>query len=226
MRVLISGRGNPVNLGKMLQHYGVDITFVNRTRPFLTGNFDLFLVFGVRPKNVLYALTGSGKKIYRFQGSDGFKPRPFIKHIVRLARGNILYASDELKKVIGLDGEVLPTPINTELFKPVPNIERDKEHLYYCPTGNEQIYRKDLCPKNATVLDGSIPHEEMPLIYSRHQKYIRWSTHDANPKMPYEALLCGCEVWVNGERVYKVPDFMLMENSIPKWIEYMKGVIE
>jgi len=224
MKVLISGMGNPQNLGKMLEIYGIDVSYVDRTRPFIKGSFDIFLVFGVRPKNVLYALTGPGKKIWRFQGSDGFKPRPFIKLLMKIVGGNILYASNGLKREVGLKGEVLATPINTDLFNPVPGVKRDKEVLYYCPGGNEEIYQMDLCPEGATVLDGSIPYENMPEVYSRHQKYIRWTTHDANPKMPFEALLCGCEVWVNGEQIYEVPDFMLMEKVIPLWIKYLLSI--
>jgi hypothetical protein len=224
MRVLVTGSQNAENLGTMLGYYGVEVTYERQTRPFMEGLFDVFLVFGVRPRNVLYAITGPGVKVFRFQGSDGFNPRPFIKQIMRVAPGYILYASEELQKFVGLPGEVLVTPINTRLFREYPEIERDKEVLYYCPVGREEIYCLESCPENATVLDGSTPYGEMPLVYSRHKKYVRNSAYDANPKMPYEALLCGCEVWMNGERVQSIPQKMLMDYSIPRWIDYMEEI--
>ncbi|MFX0211212.1 MAG: hypothetical protein ACFFDT_34850 [Candidatus Hodarchaeota archaeon] len=44
--------------------------------------------------------------------------------------------------------------------------------------------------------------------------------------MPYEALLCGCEVLYNDEKITEIPDFMLMENTIPKFISYFERLLK
>jgi hypothetical protein len=177
-----------------------------------------------------------GIKIYRVQGTDAYRHTPTTKRILTFLhrRGTpLLYASEQLQTIVGLSGTVIPTPIDTSIFKRL-NIQRDKDVLYYCRNKNEDIYRIDKLREyqqhhpneSVTLLEGAIPHKAMNRVYNRHKKYLRWTTHDANPKMIYEALLCGCEVWFNDDQITTIPDMMYMNVAIPKLITYFERICE
>jgi hypothetical protein len=176
-----------------------------------------------------------GLKIYRPQGTDVHRMSKFTKRVLTYLhkRGTpILYASEELRSIVGLSGEVFATPIDTSLFYPLDQ-ERHDDVLYYCRNKNNDIYCMNKLneyelqhpDEQINVITGSIPHHDMNKVYNRHKKYLRWTTHDANPKMPYEAFLSGCESWNNGERVTHVPDYMRMEHAIPQLIAYFEYML-
>jgi hypothetical protein len=221
MKVLISGKGNLERLADMLNKY-LKVEHVPYCKPFIKGDHDAFIVFGMRPKNIIYGSTGPGVKVYRFQGSDYYKSRPLTKQIVNLCE-NIIFASEKIKQDSGLKGKVLRVPVNTDHFYP-RDVPRDKEVCYYIPHKRNITYMANKAPKGATIMDGNIPYEKMPYIFSRHKKYVRWTTHDACPKMPYEALLCGCKVWHNGQQITDIPDYMLPEIELPKWVDYLDNL--
>ena len=238
MKILIMGSGNARSLGRMLSYYGVDVDIIDSI-PIIPRkkNADISLVMGVWSAQWLLRMQMlPGRKVYRIQGSDAYKMSSATRNTLRLMmlRGDsILYAADNLTKVVGLPGEVISTPVDTALFYPSEEVtDRSKDVLYYCPKGREATYRinklyeylKAYPTEKFTIIDGKVPHKEMPDLYRSHRKYLRWTTHDANPKMPYEALLCGCEVWFNDERITEVPDFMLMENAIPRFISFFEGI--
>jgi hypothetical protein len=127
---------------------------------------------------------------------------------------------------------VFATPIDTSLFRPL-GLERDKDTLYYVRNNNVKLYGQDqLCEyvaqhpnEQISYVTGEIPHTEMNEIYNQHKKYVRFTLHDANPKMPYEAFLAGCESWFNGQQITHIPDFMRMETAIPKLVSYLEYML-
>jgi len=241
--VLITGKGNAKNLGRMLGYYGVDVTMLYPVpilpiihKKIIRNKADISLVMGVWKWHWLIRTQMlPGKKIFRVQGSDAYHIKPETKALLTAMHRSgipVLYAGKNLRDVISLSGEVIPTPIDTKIFRPLKEVERVKDVLYYCPPSKNQIYRLDKLheymkahpDESITIVDGTIPHEKMPILFNQHKKYIRWTTHDANPKMPYEALLCGCKVWHNGQSIKKIPNNMLMENCIPKFISFFKKI--
>lgn len=229
MEVLICGAKISSRLCKMLRLYKPEHVWDSRERiePFIKG-YDVVVNIGVHPRNIFYLSTCEGVKVNRFQGSDWYRStigKRQLKLFLRLFPSKIMYASQQLKEEVRLPGEFIPVPVNTHHFYPRP-MPRDKDICYYCPDGKEDIYQLHLAPKNATILNGLTPYDEMPGVYSRYKKYVRNTVHDANPKMPYEALLCGCEVWWNGQQVVEVPDYMLAENTIPRWVKYFEEIVK
>jgi len=118
-----------------------------------------------------------------------------------------------------------------------------RDVLYYCP--NPEVYRLDWILEYAmqhsdetVTIIGSpttvdlpnvkvipyAPYHEMPLLYNMHHRLIRMTTYNGCPKMPYEALLCDLEVIWNGQRIPKVANEMLMENTIPKLISILESL--
>jgi hypothetical protein len=236
LRIIVTGKGNAKNLGRMLGYYGMEVKSLHPIPrlPKRIGKFDISLIMGVKWKSLLKSRFLPGQKVYRFQGSDAYGLMKKTKTLLKFLKSPILYASEGLKVLVGLYGEVVPTPVDTKIFKPVPGVERTKDVLYYCPKGKEQIYRrywidsyiKEHPNEIVTIIENTnIPHFDMPMIYSEHKMYIRMTTHDANPKMPYEALLCGCEVIHNNRRVTNVPRYMLMEETIPKIIKFFEEIV-
>lgn len=234
MKIAVMGwRGNPERAASMLDEK-VPCAYIGEPRGNVKG-YDVVLLFGFNPVNLLKLLTCEGVKVVRICGSDWYKPRygvfgRNIAEIIAILGGvKVMYASPELKKEAGIKGEYLPLPINEEMFYDM-GLERPHSFCYYLPEGKEDTYGppdpKLLEDKNALILDGSIHYEAMPYVYNRCKKYIRYATHDALPKMPYEALLCGCEVWVNGEQVSYVPEWMRKRVMIPIWVKYLKELIK
>ena len=235
MKLLIIGRG--INLGQMLRYYGVDsVTSETVTNP-TKEKFDISITYGAwSSRRVLGSLLLlPGKKIIRLQGSDVYRISSGTKRSLKIAKmmgATLLYASQELKDIIGLDGPVWITPVDTRLFKPAPKMEKEVDVLYYYTKGQEETYclekfRNQMreTGESFTILNGSVPIEKMPAVYSRHRKYIRYTTHDANPKMPYEAYLCGCESWDNGRRITHLPDYMDMRKAIPELLEILDSLL-
>lgn len=246
MKVLITGEpnSNADNLARMFEYYGVETYLV----PLRMSRFIKRWMLKIRPDISLVFNVGhftwiirtqrlGGKKIFRAMGTDvhkmDFVTRQVLRFLHKHNRARICYASHALRDKLGLDGEVLPTPIDTTRFYPM-GLEREKDVLYYCRKKSCDIYRMDRLEaymrehpnETVTIAEGSIDHLHMNRVYNQHKKYMRWTTHDANPKMIYEALLAGCEVWFNDTQITEIPDVMLMPVNIPKWIDYFERVLD
>jgi len=232
MRVLLIGSKNAEILSRMLGYYGVDAEVVRRPPVFDSSYYDDFDasvfvgLFGRRYKLILLLRTIDNCFIY-LVGSDVYQLMDSMFKGLFL-KDQIIYVSEDLREILDIDGEVIPIPVDTKLFRPIPEIKRDRDLLYYNP--GRPVYRPDWIKQyiqdhpeeEVTVLDGSTPYTEMPRVYNQHKRLIRMTTHDGVPKMPYEALLCGCKVYYNGEEVTEVPDAMLMEKSIPRLIKVLQ----
>lgn len=231
MKVLILG--NKINLGEMLAKYGVESTTQNPIRH-PPGKYDISMVFGAwSSKRVLGSmLLLPGTKVILLRGTDAYRMSGETRASLVIAQRlgmHILYNGENLKELVGLEGEVWAVPVFTPNFKNLGK-PRPVDVLYYCIKGRDDIYCRDKfrdyiteTGESYTIADGSISASDMPTLYNGHKKYIRFTTHDANPKMPLEAFLCGCESWDNGHRVTEVPDFMLMEKAIPRLIEILEA---
>lgn len=263
MKVLLIGtwESNAGILARQLSYYGIDadvIYFGRFPNPFYIDRYDV--IYGTYLYDGQYAILVAkllGKKtIVHIVGTDAFKfakRRKFFRSIKEKVAlqlcDKIIYCSPELKRSVGLDGEVLPIPIDTKIFKPPVKIISDEEKrdvLYYCPDHRPTTYKlnwilsyakknpnqtitilglKQSLPMKNIQIVPYVPYEEMPTIYYRHKKLIRMTTHDGAPKMPYEALLCGLEVIWNGRELTRVPTSMLMEKTIPKLITLIKNIV-
>jgi hypothetical protein len=204
-----------------------EVTFIGDIQPFTKG-YDLIINFDSHPLRLLYLRTCSGKKVTRICGSDWYRAKlgkPIQRMLLYVLRIPIMYASEELFEEVGLKGVLIQNPVNDFHFYP-RDVPRDKETCYYV-CGGKDIYYPEKRPAGATLLDGSIPYEEMPWVLSQHEWYVRYTTHDAEPKLPIEALLCGCHVLVNGDEITldDVPNYMLSSYQIPKWAECARAYI-
>ena len=226
--VAIAGSDNASRAAAMLQKYtppDVTITHIETLQPFTT-DYDLIINFSTRPGRMLVLRTCSGAKTARVCGSDWHRSKlgkRLHRIMLRLSGFHIMYASEALKKDVGLRGRVHVNPVNESHFYP-RDTPRDKEVCYYVNRGRLP-YHPELMPEGATLIDGTIPYEEMPMLLSSHKRYERNILHNAAPKLPYEALLCGCEVTVNGERLTTVPKYMLSSYQGPRWIKYIQSLI-
>jgi len=212
------------------------------------------IIYGVQLLYLTYAVFPikffKKKCVVHAVGSDAFDyanrsgPRKKLWNLALGMCDEILFVTQELRQMTGLKrGRIVPIPIDTRMFKEMDVAGEKRDILYYCP--NLELYRLDWVMEYAvqhpdetvTVLGLShsvdlpnvkvIPHMQyhrMPLLYNMHRRLIRMTTHDGFPKMPYEAFLCGLEVIWNGRRITKVPEEMLMENTIPKLISILESI--
>ena len=224
IKVAIAGSDNASRAAAMLQKYtppDMTITHIETLKPF-TKEYDLIINFSTRPGRIAVLLTCTGVKVARVCGSDWHRSilgKELHRAMLWLSGLNIMYASEALKKDVWLSGEVHVNPVNEDHFYP-RDVPRDKEVCYYVNRGRAP-YHPELMPLGATLIDGTVPYEEMPLLLSRHKRYERNILHNASPKLPYEALLCGCEVYLNGEKLLTVPEYMLTSYQGPRWIKYI-----
>lgn len=252
MRVLLIGTLNAEILAQQLRYYGVNAqTFQNVRHPFLYKNFDIvygvcllrtitiFLVKFWRKRCIVHAI---GSDVLAYLNAGGLKRK--LWNLALHVCDEVLYVSNGIQEVMGLErGKVVPIPIDTRLFGKSGYDGQKRDVLYYCP--NPTIYRlewileyaKEHPNKTITILGHTqrsdlpnvkicpfVPYHKMPMLYNAHRCLIRMTTHDGSPKMPYEALLCGLEVFWNKQKITKVPKEMLMENTIPKLIEILKSL--
>lgn len=200
--------------------------------------------------SLLSPLKLFGRKfVVHFVGSDAFDyatQTGIKKTLLNSALEHfdeILHVTEEIKSSTGLPGRVIPIPIDTKMFRPKAYEGEKRSVLYYCPHPHK-IYREDWIIKYAklhpektiTVLGYDHPidlpnvkiipnvaYDQMPNIYRSHRSLIRMTTEDGYPKMPYEALLCGLEVFWNERKLTEVPKEMLMENTIPRLIAILES---
>lgn len=228
-QIAIAGSsGNSLRAFKMLKKHappGVSVSFIGHLKPFTKG-YDLILNFSTRPARILVLLTCGGVKVARICGSDWHRSvigKRLHRVMLWLSGVHVMYASEALKKDVGLNGEAHVNPVNETHFYP-RNVPRSKDVCYYVRAGLAS-YQPELMPVGATLIDGNISYENMPLVLSAHKKYVQYLLYDAASKLPYEALLCGCEVTVNDELLTKVPEYMLTAYQGPRWIQYILGLV-
>ncbi len=218
------GLGNASRAAMMLKKHappGVSVSFIGHLKPFTKG-YDLILNFSTRPGRILVLLTCGGVKVARVCGSDWHRSiigKRLHRIMLWLSGVHVMYASEDLKKDVRLNGEVYVNPVNEDHFYP-RDVPRSKDVCYYVRAGLSS-YHPERMPVGATVIDGTVSYDDMPLVLSAHKKYVRYILHNAAPKLPYEALLCGCEVIVNDERLTKIPEYMTTAYQAPRWIQYL-----
>jgi hypothetical protein len=239
-RVLLVGSPPGKKLQSLLSIYGLNTEFYYLPKyplkEIVLRNIDEYTIlvvgiFGHIIQKIRY-VSDPKKTIYYFVGSDAYllnsKSKELLKRQIRKG-SRIIYVSEHLKKIVGLEGAVLPIPVNTVLFHPL-DIERSKDLLYYVGNGDKlyrpewiKAYIDDHPSQKVTVIGqhNKIPYREMPILYNQHKKYVRMTTRDGSPRMVYEALLCGCEVWWNERKITEMPREMNMEYTIPKTIDFI-----
>jgi len=141
MKVLLMGGLNAWILGKMMSYHGVNITALDRlprVRSTLVYRFyqryDVLIFvgvfFGILRFIQVIALTLIGSKIVLYiVGSDAYRihnnnrSKILLSFLSKLGC-RILYVSSHLKKLVGLEGEVIPIPVDTKMFRPIEGLER------------------------------------------------------------------------------------------------------
>ena len=185
-------------------------------------------------KNILGHVVGTDVRFFEKQ-ENMLK----LKEIMEKHKVQIIYASENLREELGIKGDIIPIPIKDSLFKlGDKDVSEQRDVLFYCPAYNPAIYQErkirqyiDTLPNETiTIIGGqtglsgnweypnvqtinNVKFEDMPNLYRKHKKLIRYTSHDGAPKMIYEALLCGCEVWWNEKRVNSVPNEMYWERG-------------
>jgi hypothetical protein len=179
-------------------------------------------------KNIIHFV---GSDAYRYAREKGLR-KLYWKTIVR-GCDLVFYVSQHLVSFVGKQGVILPFPIQVSLFQNVRHASRERDMLYYCPSGieNARIYRLDWIlgyakehPEQKITIIGNrshpadykvdmpnvevipfVPYEQITEVYSRHRQLIRMTTEDGRPRMVDEAFLSGLQVVFNGRRVNEVP---------------------
>jgi len=246
-KILVVGAGSPNAdlVAEVLQKNGFDANWTDKVKqpnPFLIRRFDI--VYGIYFQScarfILVAKLLGKKTIIHFVGSDAYwykSERSLVRRVfwrVVLDLNDIVfYVSPHLEKLINRPGKILPFPIRRDEFTKPSNTQPDRDILYYCPSGkqNLQIYRLDWIleyakdhPQEKITIVGSpdhpadytvklpnvevisqVPQSDMPEFYRRHRTLIRMTTEDGLPRMVHEALLCGLKVVFNGEEIERIP---------------------
>jgi hypothetical protein len=251
MRILVAGSESMDFVAALLSEKGYAVSRVQARKR--------SLYLDVAPRfDVIYAgylMNGARlAKIAKFLG------KKFVMHIigtdaVRYARekfslawyawllgltmsSQILYAAENLQRLVGFKGTVLPLPVDTRLFKKQNWKGHKRDIVYYSPNG-DPTYRPDWIAQYAwdhpdeeiTVIGTlgcqkvpanvlTIPHLDrsaMPRVYSKHKRLVRMTTHDGTPRMIYEALLCGLEVIWNGKMIESVPSEVTPEHFVAEF---------
>ncbi len=176
---------------------------------------------------------GRGKHIIcHVVGSDALELRKSLPDLRSLLRDrpniSFLYVAENLRDELGLEGTIAPIPVKDSLFSPQGEQLLGRDTLFYCP--DPWLYRADRIQSyieshaneeitilgapmglfnqaNVKILE-KVPSASMPALYRGHKRLIRWTRHDGMPKMIFEALLCGCEVYWNDTQVTEVPSSM------------------
>jgi hypothetical protein len=246
LKILMVGSGGSNNevVVDALRSKGFDIDYTEDVRtPSLSRLKGADVVYGAYLQTCsryIGAAQMLGKKtVVHFVGSDAYRYarekglRALYWRMIVRGCDLVLYVSSHLEMLVRRPGAVLPFPIRIEQFKRIANPLRDRDILYYCPSGEENaiVYRLDWILSYAenhpqekiTILGNSahaanyllampnvevipfVAYDNMPSLYSRHKRLIRMTVEDGRPRMVDEALLSGLEVIFNGEKIPAVP---------------------
>jgi len=84
-------------------------------------------------------------------------------------------------------------------------------HYTFTIVGN--VFLKEACPKNVTLID-NVPQSELLAIYNTHKYYLQLSMFEGFPNALCEAMLCGCIPI--GSNVAGIPDIIGAQGFILK----------
>jgi hypothetical protein len=195
-----------------------------------------------------YVIHMVGSDAFRYVNAHGMRERARKKlwDLVLDRSEERFFVTEELREIMGYEkGGIFTIPIDTRIFRKHENSGMKRDVLFYCP--DPIVYRLDSIldyakkhPDETVTIVGysgsvslpnvevikSVSYEEMPLLYSRHRRLIRMTTHDGSPRMPYEALLSGLDVTWNDVKISNVPPETLMENAIPKLISVLREIVD
>jgi hypothetical protein len=172
-----------------------------------------------------------GSDAYRYAREKGLRKLYYTTLVHACDR--VFYVSEHLTTFVRRQGAILPLPIRVSLFDKAGHASRERDVLYYCPSGaeSERIYRLDWIlayakthPDEKITILGNVGHpaeyrldlrnvevipfvryEQIVDVYNRHKRLVRMTTQDGLPRMIDEALLSGMEVIFNGRVIDKVP---------------------
>jgi ADP-heptose:LPS heptosyltransferase len=101
-------------------------------------------------------------------------------------------------------GICIPELLDTEMFKPVKGVKRQPDTTLVAIPGKwskPELDRFTGTHKNVTVLQGKVPHQDMPALYSQYETFAHFPARKwPCDRVIFEAALCGCKV-VAGEIV-------------------------
>ena len=172
-----------------------------------------------------------GSDAYRYAREKGLRKLYWMTLVHACDR--VFYVSEHLTTFVGRQGTILPFPIRVSLFEKAGHASRERDVLYYCPSGaeNERIYRLDWIlayakahPDEKITILGNETHpaeyrldlrnvevipfvryEQIVDVYNRHKRLVRMTTEDGLPRMVDEAILSGLQVIFNDKRIQEVP---------------------
>ena len=163
--------------------------------------------------------------------AEGKYPRAdYAEKIFHNSALNVFMSPDhkrEHRRVLGVEGICIPSPVDVDRFKPIVGVTRKPgtaligvprksfEPVGYLPSddggadliayiqGNPDIrfdFLNDLGCQDAACMS-LVPHEKMPEVYSRYEYFVHLPQGRWScDRMIFEAALCGCKVVAN----YKV----------------------
>ena len=164
--------------------------------------------------------------ILHFHGSDiRGKGVPLI---LRKMANRILLSTPDLKKDCP-QGQWLPNPVDTELFKPIPKITRKKKALYFklsYEKPSEAIIRAKKLGIKVDIIDRAVNYEELPEILSSYEYFLDRYKIESLSKTALEALACGCKVirW-DGKIVTKLPESHKPEKVVEELLKIYSEIL-
>lgn len=245
---------NPVsaanNLGDMLNAYG-HIAHIN-AEP-LTHYDVLLVLFATCLNKELFshphppiAVFCAGQDIWMHYVRD---PYPELLEKCDL----ILYCDPKMQQITGKPGLHWHTPMSFN-YNPArddpfrPKATRDT--LIYCPS--PEIYRLDkvleyvdghpqekitvlgscypvmiMEPRPNVVAIPRMPNNSMPHLLADHKKmliWLKWITEPPAARLGCEALSMGLKVFCNDEPVTEIPDYMRIEEAVPRLIKILESM--
>lgn len=235
---IVGGSNNCSIVSKMLQENNLfpdeyEIIDYGKAKWFMKE--DIVIFFGCHIIPLLKLITAKANtKIIRFTGTDyhgNFLHKFGIEYILPLFLDSIhvIYCDATLKEGVGIEGALLHSPVNENMFYNMKKKERIIDALVYVAK-NEKLFCMNKAQQlkkvysKVMIIRGDVPYNEMPSLYNNSKRYYRNVLNDASPKSIYEALICGCEVIYNGDKITEIPKHMLSSHEMPKWFIYIEEV--
>lgn len=154
----------------------------------------------------------------------------------------LFYSTKDLKQFCIPSAKWLPNPIDTDMFKPIKEINKEKRMLYFYKFSEplapqeriKELLRKHEYFMYLDTFDCTtkwIAYESMPTMLNRYQYFLDDVNYTTFSAAAHQALLCGATVvklnYVSGElkEFKKFSDSHRAENVVDNLMEVYNGLI-